>query len=86
LKTVLKVRRKGIVILPKRLREEAGIREGDDLLAEAINGRIILKSLKPTVVDVDLELVEKLLGEEYRLEAEKYGGILEANNRKEASP
>jgi bifunctional DNA-binding transcriptional regulator/antitoxin component of YhaV-PrlF toxin-antitoxin module len=50
---VLKIRRKEVLILPKKLREAVGLKEGD---------------LKPKVVDVDPNLVEELLGEESRFE------------------
>ncbi|ABL78737.1 AbrB/MazE/SpoVT family DNA-binding domain-containing protein [Thermofilum pendens] len=68
MKAVLRVRRKGVVILPKKLREAAGISEGDEVYAEVAGGAIVLKPLRPTVVDVDPSLVEKLLREEYELE------------------
>jgi len=34
MRVVLKVRRKGVLILPKRLREAVGFEEGDDIVAE----------------------------------------------------
>ncbi len=74
---VLKVRKKGVLILPKKLREEVGINEGDEVLVEARKGVIVMKPLKPKVVDVDPNLVEELLSEEYELEVRKYGKILE---------
>ncbi len=39
---VLKVREKGIVILPKALRERAGIKEGSTVVATALDDGIIL--------------------------------------------
>ncbi len=71
---VLRVRRKGVVILPKRLREASGIREGDEVLAEARNGIIILEPLRPRVVDVDPGIIDRLLEEESRLEERKVYG------------
>jgi AbrB family looped-hinge helix DNA binding protein len=44
---VLKVGKKGVVILPKRLRAEAGIEEESLILAEVRNNNIILRPLKP---------------------------------------
>jgi len=43
--SVVKVYRKGIVVLPKEIREKAGIREGMLLLAEAVEGKVILRPL-----------------------------------------
>ncbi len=40
--TVLKVREKGILILPKALRERAGIKEGSTVVATALADGIIL--------------------------------------------
>jgi len=75
MRVVLKVRKKGILILPKSLREEAGISEGDEVIVEVEKGRLIMKALKPRVVDVDPDLVENLLREEYDLERRKYEGL-----------
>lgn len=71
MRVVLKVRRKGVVILPKRLREASGIREGDEVLAETKEGKIILEPLRPRIVDVDPDIIDRLLEEESRLEERK---------------
>jgi len=76
LRVVLRVRRKGVLILPKSVREEAGISEGDEVVVEVEEGRLVLRVLKPKVVDVDPGLVEKLLREEFELEKKRYGGII----------
>lgn len=73
---VLKVRRKGVLILPKRVREIAGISEGDEVIVEAERNMLIIRVLKPKVVDVDPSVVENLLREEYELERRKYGRLL----------
>lgn len=72
MKVVLKVRRKGIVILPKRLREVLGVAEGGEVVAEVSGDKVVLRALKPKVVDVDPGIVEKLLREEYSLEKSRY--------------
>ncbi len=72
---VLKVRRKGILILPKKLREKAGISEGDEVIVEVEKDRLVMRVLKPRVVDVDPCFVEKLLREEYELERRKHERI-----------
>ncbi|MCD6504114.1 AbrB/MazE/SpoVT family DNA-binding domain-containing protein [Candidatus Bathyarchaeota archaeon] len=64
----LKVRKKGVIILPKSLRKAANIGEGDDVLVEVKDGIILMKVFKPRVVDVEPELIEKLLEEEVKLE------------------
>ena len=63
-RVVLKVRRKGVVILPKALRELAGVKEGDELLAEVINGSIVLSPLKPKIVRVNLARARSVVKEE----------------------
>ena len=73
----LKVRRKGIVILPKALREAAGISEGDELIADLHDGHIILKPFKPVRVKVDSTFVDRLLHEEAELEEKKFEEIAE---------
>ena len=69
---VLKVRKKGVIILPKGLRDALGIGEGDELVAEVVDGKLVMRPLRPKVVDVDPGLVERLLREEYELEAGRY--------------
>ena len=64
LKTVVKVRRKGVLILPRALREQVGIKEGDEVVAEVIGESIVLKPLKPRVVDVDVRKVHEIIREE----------------------
>lgn len=76
MRAVLKIRRKGIVILPKKLREALGVGEGDEIVAEVAGNRLILRALKPKVVDVDPELVKELLREEYDLERSRYGRMV----------
>ena len=71
---VLKVRKKGVLILPKALRKTIGINEGE-VLAEAKEDMIIIKPLKPKVVKIDQRVVEELLSEEKRLEEEKFREI-----------
>ena len=68
---VLKVRRKGILILPKRLRDKVGINEGDEVIVEVKGDKLVMRVLKPKIVDVNPNLVEKLLKEEYELERKK---------------
>ena len=75
MRSVLRVRKKGVIILPKRLREMAGIREGDEVIAEVGEGLIVLRPLKPKVVDVDPEIIEELLREEHALEGGRRGDI-----------
>jgi len=53
--TTLKVREKGILILPKALRERAGIEEGSTVVATALEDGIILS---PKETDV----LSRLLG------------------------
>jgi len=69
LRIITKVRKKGVLILPKRVREAVGIREGDEVLIEVGEGLLVIRPLRPKIVDVDPSLIEELLREEYRLEA-----------------
>jgi len=73
---ILKVRKKGILILPKEIREKAGIEEDSEVLVEVKNNSIIIKPLKPKVIKVDPEIIEELLREEYVLEEKRYEGIV----------
>lgn len=70
-KVVLKVRKKGVIILPKSLRKAADIDEGE-VVAEVKDGEIVIRSLKPKVVDIDPTVIEELLGEAIKVEEEKF--------------
>jgi len=76
LRAVLKVRKKGVIILPKKLREAVGVGEGEELLAEVVGDKIVMRVLKPRVVDVDPGVVEEVLREEYELEKGRYARIV----------
>jgi AbrB family looped-hinge helix DNA binding protein len=69
---LLKIRRKGILILPKKLREAVGFEEGDEVIAEVIGDSLVLRALKPKVVDVDPKFVEELLEGEDKFEEHRY--------------
>ncbi len=61
---VLKIHKKGILVLPKKLREILGVNEGDEVVAEVVGDSIVLRALKPKVVDVDPKIIDEILREE----------------------
>jgi len=73
---LLKVGKKGVVIIPKKLREVLGIKEGDELIAEASGGALVMRPFKPKIVEIDPSLVEEVLSEEGRLEREKVESLV----------
>jgi len=75
MRVILKVHRKGIIVLPKKLREAVGINEGDEVLAEVLQDGLVLRVVKPKLVDVDPGVVEELLREEYDMERRRYAGM-----------
>jgi len=74
----LKIRRKGILIFLKKLREAAGLEEDDEVIAEVIDDSLVLRALKPKMVDVDPKLVEKLLREEDKFEEQRFRRMLQS--------
>jgi len=70
-RALLRVGKKGVVIIPKKLREVLSIKEGDELIAEASKGALVMRPFKPKIVDIDPSLVEKMLSDEGRLERER---------------
>ncbi|ADM27960.1 transcriptional regulator/antitoxin, MazE [Ignisphaera aggregans DSM 17230] len=64
MRTILKVGKKGVIVLPKAFREKIGIEEGDEVLVEVVNDTIVLKPLKPRIVDIDPNMVSSILAEE----------------------
>lgn len=72
MRVVLRVRRKGVIILPKKLREAVGIDEGSEVMAEVVGDKLVLRALRPRVVDVDPEVIGRLLREEFDLEGRRY--------------
>jgi len=75
-RVLLKVGRKGVVIIPKKLREVLGIKEGDELIAEASEGALVMRPFKPKIVEIDPKLVEEMLSEEGGLEREKVESLV----------
>jgi len=73
----LKVRGKGVIVLPKELRLRAGIEENSIVLAEITEKGVLLRALKPITVRVDPAVIEGILSEEGRLEEEKLREIIE---------
>jgi AbrB family looped-hinge helix DNA binding protein len=61
--TILKVREKGIVILPKDLREKAGIKEGSMVLATVVDEGIVLSPKEEGAVGKLLGLAKLSEGE-----------------------
>ncbi len=76
MKVVLKVRKKGVIILPKMLRNAIGVNEGESLIAEVDGKRLILRALKPRVVDIDPTVVDDILKETDRMEEDRYERIV----------
>lgn len=74
----MKIRKKGVLILPKRLREAVGLEEGDDVVVEVVGDGLVLRALKPKVVDVDPKFVEELLREEDRFEEQRLRRMLQS--------
>lgn len=74
---VVKVHRKGVLILSKALREQVGIKEGDELIVEVIGESIVLRSLKPRVVDADVREVHEIVREEKREWNERVDALAE---------
>ncbi|RLE63513.1 MAG: AbrB family transcriptional regulator [Thermoprotei archaeon] len=74
---VTRVLKKGVVVIPKVLREEVGIKEGDLVVVKRVEDRIVIEPLERrlTLVTVDSELVDRILREvdeeEKRLEMKK---------------
>jgi len=67
----IKLRKKGVIILPKDAREKLGIKENDILLGEMKGEELVLRPLKPKIVRVDPKMVEEILKEEGEAERRK---------------
>ncbi|MCE4607222.1 MAG: AbrB/MazE/SpoVT family DNA-binding domain-containing protein [Desulfurococcales archaeon] len=76
MRIILKVRKKGIIILPKKLREALGVEEGSEVIASVVGDKAVLRALKPKIVDIDPDIVDKLLHEEYELEKGRFTRIV----------
>ncbi len=53
------------------MREAANIDEGE-VVAEVRSGAMVIKPLRPKVVDIDPLVVDEILGEEGKVEEEKF--------------
>jgi AbrB family looped-hinge helix DNA binding protein len=68
---ILKVRKKGVIILPKELRVRAGIEENSEVIAEIVDNGVLLRPLKPVIVRIDEKVIDELLSLEREVEEEK---------------
>ncbi len=76
LRTIVKLGKKGIIVLPKGIREAIGVNEGDKLVVKVEGDKLVLKPLKPLVVDVDPGVVREILRKERKLEEERIAKFL----------
>jgi len=44
---IIQIRKRGTIYLPKRLLKELGLKEGDRMIIEVEDGRIVLEPVKP---------------------------------------
>ncbi|WP_338117352.1 AbrB/MazE/SpoVT family DNA-binding domain-containing protein [Sulfuracidifex metallicus] len=72
----IKLRKKGVTILPKDVREKLDMKENDILLGEIKDGELVLRPLKPKIVRVQPKVVEEALKEEGEAERRKEEEIL----------
>jgi AbrB family looped-hinge helix DNA binding protein len=75
LKMLLKVRKKGVIIIPKKIRIATNLEENNVVIAEVKEGALVLKFLKPKVVDINPNIINTLLREEKELEERKHERI-----------
>jgi len=66
LRVVLRVGRRGGLVIPKAFRERVGITEGDLVEVEVVGDSIVLKPLKPLTVDIDPSVASSVIAEERR--------------------
>jgi len=66
LKVVLRVGRRGVIVLPKAFRERVGIEEGGLVEVEVVGDSIVLRPLKPLTVDIDPSVASSLIAKERR--------------------
>ena len=62
--TILRIDRRDILRLSKQLMREVDLKEGDEVIVEVKDNTLIIKPLKPKIVDIDMEIIEHLLREE----------------------
>ena len=72
----LRLRKKGIIILPKEVRQKLNVKENDVFVAEVKDNELVLRPLKPEIVRVDPGLVDEILREEKDAEERKEREIL----------
>jgi len=73
---VLKVRKKGVIILPKKLRQMVGIDEESEVIVKVEGDKLVIRALKPKVVDIDPKILKKLLEEERSIDRERLRRLL----------
>ncbi len=76
----MNVRKKDVIVLPKNLREATGIDGEDEVMIDVASDKILLRALKPRVVDVDSRIVFELLRKEDSLETKRYREMIYSEN------
>ncbi len=76
----MNVRKKDVIVLPKNLREATGIDGEDEVMIDVASDKILLRALKPRVVDVDSRIVDELLRKEDSLETKRYREMIYSEN------
>lgn len=57
----VRVGRKGYIVIPKRVRELVGVKEGEELILDVKEGKIVLEPAKPVKLDeLDTKMREHL--------------------------
>ena len=75
---ITKISKKGIIIIPKNVRDAAGFNEGDPIIVKSENGKIILERLENNIVTVNIdqktleEILESIKKDEKILEDNKF--------------
>jgi len=77
---VSRIGRKGVIVIPKAVREAIGLEEKSPVIISVEGDRIVIKPIRVLRVKASARarrIVEEALSEEYLLEEEKAAGILE---------
>ena len=69
---VVRIGKRGFLLIPRRIREIIGVKEGDIVAIEAVEGAIRITPLSPEETGVNVISMEEILEEEVLSEEENY--------------
>lgn len=84
---ITKILKKGIIVIPKNVRDEVGLNEGDPVIVKSEKDKIIIERLENNIITVNIDqktlekILESIKKEEKILEDNRFKRVLNIVSR-----